>query len=258
MSATATSHVMPWWGVAWRQYRLERRMFWRNPSAAFFGVVLPLGLLAIFGAVFAGRNEDLDVIVPGIAGMSVMSATFTSLAYNLTTLRERGILKRLHGTPLPTSAYLAGLAGNAIANAVLQVAIVLVVGHVLLGVSWPGDWFALAVFVCAGVICFALLGVALSHAIPNPESAPAYVNAVFLPQILIAGVFYDASNAPNIIHDIAQVLPLTHLVDGLSGAIVDNEGLSRHWVALLVLACWGAIGGVLAFRGFSWEARRES
>ena len=37
---------------------------------------------------------------------------------------------------------------------------------------------------------------ALSHAIPNPESAPAYVNAVFLPQILIAGVFYDADNAP--------------------------------------------------------------
>ena len=57
-----------WWGAAWRQYRLERRMFWRNPSAAFFGVVLPLGLLAIFGAVFAGRQEDLDVIVPGIAG----------------------------------------------------------------------------------------------------------------------------------------------------------------------------------------------
>jgi ABC-2 type transport system permease protein len=233
-------------------------MFWRNPSAAFFGVVLPLGLLAIFGAVLAGRDADLDVIVPGIAGMSVMSATFTSLAYNLTTLRERGILKRLRGTPLPTSAYLAGLAGNAIANAFMQVAIVLVVGHVLLGVSWPGDWFALAVFVCAGVICFALLGVALSHAIPNPESAPAYVNAVFLPQILIAGVFYDAGDAPQVIHDIAQVLPLTHLVDGLSGAIVDNEGVGSHWVALLVLAWWAAIGAVLAFRGFSWEARRES
>jgi ABC-2 type transport system permease protein len=249
---------VPWSRIAWRQYRLERRMFWRNPSAAFFGVVLPLGLLAIFGAVFAGRDQDLDVIVPGIAGMSVMSATFTSLAYNLTTLRERGILKRLRGTPLPTSAYLAGLAANAIANAVLQVAIVLVVGHVLLGVSWPGDWFALAVFVCAGVICFALLGVALSHAIPNPESAPAYVNAVFLPQILIAGVFYDASDAPKTIHDIAQALPLTHLVDGLSGAIVDNEGIGSHWVALVVLACWAAIGAVLAFRGFSWEARRES
>ena len=104
--------------------------------------------------------------------------------------------------------------------------IVIVVGNLVLGVAWPSEWGALLVFVCAGVICFALLGVALSHAIPNPESAPAYVNAVFLPQILIAGVFYDASEAPSIIHDIAQALPLTHLVDGLSGAMVDGEGLS--------------------------------
>jgi len=28
--------------LTWRQYRLERRMFWRNPSAAFFNFLLPL------------------------------------------------------------------------------------------------------------------------------------------------------------------------------------------------------------------------
>ncbi len=244
--------------AAWRQYRLERRMFWRNPSAAFFGVLLPLGLLAIFGAVFAGREEDLDVIVPGIAALSIMSATFTSLAYNLTTLRERGILKRLRGTPLPTSAYLGGLAGNAIANAALQLAIVVLTGSLLLGVTWPQDWLSFAVFAVAGVVCFALLGVALAHAIPNPESAPAYVNAVFLPQILIAGVFYDADEAPAIIQDIAQALPLTHLVDGLSGAMIDGEGVATNATALLVLGLWTIAGAVLAVRGFSWEARREA
>ena len=120
-----------WWGTTWRQYRLERKMFWRNPSAAFFGVLLPLLLLVIFGAVFAGDHKNLDVIVPGIAGMSVMSATFISLAYNLTNLRERGILKRLRGTPLPPSAYIAGLAANAVANAALQLAIVIVAGRLV-------------------------------------------------------------------------------------------------------------------------------
>jgi ABC-2 type transport system permease protein len=243
--------------AAWRQYRLERRMFWRNPSAAFFGVLLPLGLLAIFGAVFAGRQADLDVIVPGIAGLSVMSATFTSLAYNLTTLRERGVLKRLRGTPLPTSAYLAGLAGNAVANAALQLVIVILAGRFLLGVSWPQNWVAMGVFAAAGVVCFTLLGVALAHAIPNPESAPAYVNAVFLPQILIAGVFYDANEAPTVIHDIAQALPLTHLVEGLSGAMIDGEGVGANFVSLLALGLWAALGAVLAVRGFSWEARPD-
>jgi ABC-2 type transport system permease protein len=246
-----------WWGAAWRQYRLERRMFWRNPSAAFFGVLLPLLLLAIFGAVFAGDHQKLDVIVPGIAGMSIMSATFISLAYNLTTLRERGILKRLRGTPLAPSAYITGLAANAVANAAVQLAIVIGVGRLAFGVAWPSDWGSLALFAVAGVVCFALLGVALSHAIPNPESAPAYVNAVFLPQILLAGVFYDAHHAPTAVHDVAQVLPLTHLVDGLSGAMVHHTGVSHHLDALLVLALWAVLGAALAVRGFSWERRRD-
>jgi ABC-2 type transport system permease protein len=195
------------------------------------------------------------VIVPGIAGLSIMSATFTSLAYNLTTLRERGILKRLRGTPLPPSAYLGGLAGNAVANAALQLALVIVAGHVVFGVAWPSEWGALLVFAAVGVVCFASLGVALSHAIPNPESAPAYVNAVFLPQILIAGVFYDEQDAPQFIRDIAEVLPLKHLIDGLSGAMVHGEGISDHLTALLVLGVWTVAGVAVAVRGFSWEAR---
>ena len=90
--------------LVWRQYRLERRMFWRNPSAAFFNFALPLIFLALFGAVFSGNQDDLDVIVPGIAGMSVMSTTFMALAINTVALREQGILKRLRGTPLPSGA----------------------------------------------------------------------------------------------------------------------------------------------------------
>jgi ABC-2 type transport system permease protein len=246
-----------WGGAVWRQYRLERRMFWRNPTAAFFGFLLPLLLLAMFGAVFSGEQADLNVIVPGIAGMSVMSSTFVSLAYNLTFLRERGILKRLRGTPLSSSAYLAGIAANAVTNTVLQVGIVVVAGRLFFGLPWPGDWFALLVFLAAGVICFASLGVALSHAIPNSESAPAYVNAVFLPMIILAGVFYDEESAPSVLRDIAEAMPLKHLIDGLSGAIVHGEGVGDHLVALVALALWAAAGIVFAIRGFSWEARRS-
>jgi ABC-2 type transport system permease protein len=113
------------------------------------------------------------------------------------------------------------------------------------------------VFLAAGVICFAALGVALSHAIPNSESAPAYVNAVFLPMIMLAGVFYDDEDAPAVLRDIAEAMPLKHLIDGLSGAIVHGEGVGDHLVALVALALWAVAGIVLAVRGFSWEARRS-
>src|SRR5437016_10938434 len=210
--------------LAWRQYRLERRLFWRNPSAAFFNFLLPLLFLAFFGAILHGNQHDLNVIVPGIAGMSVMSTTFTALAFNMTFLREQGVLKRIRGTPMPGISYLLGIAGNAVTNTALQIAIITVAGRVFFGTGWPRDWLELIVFVAAGVVCFASLGVAFSHVIPNFESTSAYVNAVFLPVILISGVFYDVKHIPGFIKGIAQVLPLTHLIDGLSAAMVRGTG----------------------------------
>jgi ABC-2 type transport system permease protein len=243
--------------MAWRQYRLERKLFWRNPSAAFFNFLLPLLFLTFFGAVFSANQKNLNVIVPGIAGMSVMSTTFTALAFNMTFLREQGVLKRIRGTPMSGLSYLLGVAGNAVTNTALQILIITVAGRVFFGVGWPRDWGELFVFIAAGVVCFASLGVAFSHAIPNFDSAPAYVNAVFLPVIFVSGVFFDAAKAPSFIKGIASALPLTHLIDGLSGAMVKGVSLGSNLSALGVIAAWGALGIALAVRGFSWEQRRS-
>jgi ABC-2 type transport system permease protein len=242
--------------LAWRQYRLERRLFWRNPSAAFFNFLLPLLFLGFFGAIFNGNQHDLNVIVPGIAGMSVMSTTFSALAFNMTFLREQGVLKRIRGTPMPGSSYLLGIAGNAVTNTAVQIAIITVAGRVFFGTGWPKDWPELVLFVAIGVLCFASLGVAFSHAIPNFDSAPAYVNAVFLPVIFISGVFYDAAHAPGFLKGIAQALPLKPVIDGLSGAMVSGTGISHHVTALGVIAAWSALGVTLAIRGFTWDRKR--
>jgi ABC-2 type transport system permease protein len=63
-------------------------------------VVLPLLLLVLVASVFASDKGELDVLIPGIAGMSVMAATFNALTMNLTFLREQGVLKRIRGTPM--------------------------------------------------------------------------------------------------------------------------------------------------------------
>jgi ABC-2 type transport system permease protein len=242
--------------LLWRQYRLERRMFWRNPVAAFFNFLLPLLFLGLFGAVFAGNRKELDLIVPGIAGMSVMSTTFIALAYNMTGLREQGILKRVRGTPLPSGTYLGGLALAALTNAVIQLVIISLAGHLVFGLPWPRDVPELLLFGAAGVLCFASLGVALSHAIPSFEAAPAYVNAIFLPVLLVSGVFYDVKHTPNFVRTIAEALPLKNVIDGFSGALVTGHGIGSNTSALAIVLLWAAVGVVLAIRGFSWEQRR--
>jgi ABC-2 type transport system permease protein len=238
--------------IGWRQYRLERRMFWRNPVAAFFNFALPMLFLFLFGLVYASEQDVIDVLIPGIAGMSVVSATFVAVAHNLVYLRETGILKRLRGTPIPGPSYLGALAAHAVTNAAIQLAVVILAGRLLFDVGWPEDWVMLAVFAIAGVMCFTLLGAALAHLIPNADSAPAYINAVFLPLIAISGVFYDVEEGPSFLRDIAEALPLTHLIDGLSGAMITG---ASEWSDLVVVGLWAIAGAVLAVRGFTWDSK---
>lgn len=242
--------------MTWRQYRLERRMFWRNPSAAFFSFVLPLLFLALFGAVFSGSQKNLNIIVPGIAGMSIMATTFSALTMNMVYLREQGVLKRIRGTPLSSNAYLGGILGNVATNSCIQLVLVVLAGKVFFGTGWPKDWIELLVYLVLGVACMASLGIAWSHVIPNYDAAAAYSNIIFLPMIFISGVFYDVDNAPTFLRDIAQVLPLTHIVDGLSGALVTGASLADNVNGLAILGLWTVFGVFFAIRGFSWEQRR--
>ena len=236
--------------LAWQQFRFERKLFWRNPSAAFFNFLLPLLLLVLTASAFSADAKELKVLIPGIAGMGVLATTFTSLAFNITILREDGVLKRWRGTPMPAGSYLAGLLASASLNAFAQVLLVVTIGNLVYGVDWPQDPAMVVGFTALGVICFASLGIAFSHAIPNEDAAPAYTNAVFLPVIFISGVFYSSDNLPEFLKAIAEVLPLKHLVDGLSVAIVGGSGAGT---AALVVGGWAVAGLVLAVRYFRWE-----
>ncbi|HET8647372.1 MAG TPA: ABC transporter permease, partial [Vicinamibacteria bacterium] len=162
-----------------------------------------------------------------------------------------GVLKRIRGTPMPAGAYLAGIIGSATLNALLQVALVVVIGNLVYGVDWPQDPLLLAGFTVLGVVCFASLGVAFAQAIPSEEAAPAYTNAIFLPLIFISGVFYSADDLPEALKTIAEALPLKHLIDGLSEAIVG--GGRDAGIAALIVAAWAAAGLFLAVRYFRWE-----
>jgi ABC-2 type transport system permease protein len=243
--------------LTWRQYRLERHMFWRNPSAAFFNFALPLLFLLAGGIILHGKQHDLNLLVPAIAGMSVMSTTFTALAYNIVFLRERGVLKRIRGTPLPTISYFGGVAANAVTNTALQIVIITLAGKLFFGIGWPLHWVELIVFVLAGVVCFAALGVAFAHVIPNFESTAAYVNAIFLPVVFVSFYVFDSKSAPAFVRNIAEALPLKPLIDGISGAMVTGKGLGENLSALTVIALWGVFGVYFAVRGFSWERSRN-
>ena len=96
-----------------RQVSAEQRVYWRNVPSAFFTFFLPI-LFLVFLGLF-GRDRIVDgrpyavFFVPGMLGMAVVMTTFAGLAITLVIRRERGMLKRVRGTPLPPLVYLGAL-----------------------------------------------------------------------------------------------------------------------------------------------------
>ena len=79
------------------------------------------------------------------------------------------------------------------------------------------------------------------------------MNAIFLPVMFISGVFYSSESLPPALEAVAEALPLKHVIDGLSGAIVTGAGVADNLGGLAVVGLWAAGGVVLAVRGFRWE-----
>ena len=83
--------------LAWEQFRFERKLFWRNPSAAFFNFLLPLLLLVLIATAFSSESDELEVLIPGVAGMGVLATTFTALAVATTIARKKEYHLRICG-----------------------------------------------------------------------------------------------------------------------------------------------------------------
>src|SRR5882672_8546675 len=98
------------------QFRYVNKSFWRNPAAAFFTFVFPLMFLVIFNWVFGdqkigtttGRVSASTFYVPAIVALSIVNACYTNIAMGVSFSRDRGVLKRLRGTPLPAAAFFTG------------------------------------------------------------------------------------------------------------------------------------------------------
>ena len=253
--------------LSYLQTKYELLAFRRNPAAVFFTFVCPLMFLVIFNVVFG--NQDIEVeggqidtstfYVPGIVGLSVISACYTNIAVGIAFQRDAGLLKRIRGTPLPSVAFFAGKIMHAVIVSVVLVALVLGFGVVLYGVEMPGAdrTPAFIVALLVGAVTFCALGLAVTAIIPNADAAPAIVNASILPLLFISNVFIPTSNAPEWLNDLASLFPVVHFADAMHSAFDPFEtGSGFELKNILVMVAWGLLGVVVAVRYFTWEPRR--
>ena len=250
--------------VVLHQFRFEQKVFWRSPAAVFFTVMFPVIFLLIFSSLFGSDTiEELGIkttvyYVPGIVTLAVVSATLVNVAMRMVEMRESGRLKRVRGTPLPTSAYVLARIGNAFVISLMMVVLVTAIGHFVYDVPIPTQTIpALLVTLLVGTFSFCSLGLALSAAIPSEDAAPPITNFTVLPLYFLSGVFIPESEIPDGVLHFSAIFPIRHFFQAfLTGFDPQTTGAGFEWGHLAIVAAWGLLGMVLAIRFFRWSPRR--
>src|SRR3954462_12959192 len=194
----------------------------RSREQVMFTMAFPAIMILVFGSIFTGEIGDgvkfTQYFVTGMIGTGLMTAGFQSLAIQIPQERDRGVLKRLLGTPMPKWVYFAGKVLMVAFIAVLETAILLAVATLLFGLDLPDTgekWLTFLWVSVLGITACTLSGVAFSSLARTGRSAPAVVTPVALILQFISGVFFRFTDLPHWMQTVAAVFPLKWMCQGL-------------------------------------------
>lgn len=255
--------------IAWGRTVIEVKQFTRERDAMIFIFAFPVIMLGIFGSVFT------DEIAPGVsftqyftAGMiatGVMLSSFQSLAIGIAIERDDGTLKRLRGTPMPSTAYFLGKIGLVIVTGVVQTAILLVIGALAFDLDLPSSadlWLRFAWIFLLGTAAGTVLGIAFSSVPRSARSASAVVSPVVIVLQFISGVYFVFTQLPSWMQTLGSLFPLKWLAQGMRSVFLPESFASQEaagsWqlgLVALILTVWAVVGLVFCLRSFRWLRR---
>lgn len=195
----------------------------------------------------------IDFLVPGIVAMMIMSNNMNGVAGQIASWRERGILRRMQGTTLKASTFIAAQITARLLMNGLQAMIVLIVAHFIFGIEVRGSWFTLTTFIILGTLAFMALGFIIAGIAKTPESAGPIAGVLSFPMLFLGGVFFPIKNMPEFIQPFVKLLPISHLSTALRETMNVGATMASLGTEALVLGGWLIVAFVVASYTFKWE-----
>lgn len=262
-----------WTSIAMDRTAVELKEFLRSREQMIFIFAFPVLLLVLFGSIFGGQDVAQGVsfgqyFLAGMIASGIMNTGFQSLALGLATDRDADILKRLHGTPMPSTAYFTAKLVQVLFVSVVQLIVLIAVGVAFYDVNLPTSasaWGTFAWVFLLGTAASVVLGIATSSLLRNARAGSAILTPVTLFLQFTSGVFIVYTEVPAFLQHVASVFPLKWLAQGMRSVFLPESfesaeatGSWQHGMTALVLGIWFVAGTVWAVRSFRWQRPEDS
>lgn len=240
---TARGRPTPWRLVTGQAAHALTRLR-RDWSTAFFTVILPLLLLALISLIFAGAEfSGLPLPAFMLAAMVTYTtgvASYVNVPETIAGDRERGVLKRLAGTPLPRWAYHAGNLTTALLVTAATAVMLTLLAFLGYGVTiTPAAVAGMITAIVLGTACFTVLGALVVALVGKQQTVSAVTLGTFLPLAFVSDIFLIGAELPAPLTTIGDVFPLKHV----SRTMLDTlAGRPWPWAHLAVVVAWTLAG----------------
>ncbi len=257
---------------------------WTDPVLFFiYSVAKPVSaaliLIVMLEVISGGTGRDFrGYVVVGSALWSFVISGIAGLAWSVLDDRERyRMLKYVYVSPSDFVTVLLGRGTARIAVGAMGAAITLVIGVVLLGVSFdPGavDWLLLVVVMALGLETIVVIGVIMAAiCLQTRQEAWSYPEAVAGALFLVSGAVFPLAVLPAPVQALALANPLTWWLEGVRHALFpagisslggsgslysDLTGRASPDAATVVVAllATGAVVTLAATVVFRWSEHR--
>jgi ABC-2 type transport system permease protein len=202
----------------------------RDPTEIVTRAVQPALWLVVFGGVFSrlraiptGNLDYVAFLAPGVLAQSVL---FISIFFGIAVIWERdlGIIHKLLVSPASRGALVVGKAASAGLRGLAQAVIVYVLA-LLLGVRLqfgPGSLIVVALLVVLSSAVFATFSLAVACVVKTRERFMGIGQLLTMPLFFASNAIYPLSVMPPWLRFAARLNPLTYVVDGLRGSMVQG------------------------------------
>lgn len=198
-------------------------------------------------------SRYVDWLIPGIVGLSVMGNGLWGVGFPIVQARMRNLLKRLVASPMRKREYLLAQVIGRLVVLAPEAGAPLVFGVLVLGMPIRGSIAAICILCLIGALSFGALGLLLASRVRTFEAISGLMNLSTVPMWVLSGVFFSATNFPQAMQPLIQVLPLTALINALRSVILEGTALGGVMRELAILGAWGIGSFVIALRIFRWR-----
>jgi len=205
------------------------------------------------GEVSGREIRYVDWLLAGLLSMNVMFGSLFGVGYVIVRYRKEGVLRRIKTTSATAFEFLAAQVASRLMLMMFTCAIVLLGCRFLADVQILGSYTDLLIALLIGSLCMISLALIVAARIGSEELAGGLLNLLSWPMMLFSGVWFSLEGTNPILQKIAQIFPLTHLVDATRAIVTEGATLADISTPLTLMVALSAVFIALSSWLFKWE-----